>query len=196
MAKLISENVTGGNYLTQHEPSPPLYCWLRKKDGSWQFCADYRGLNIITICDRFPIPTVGELLDELHEATVFSKLDLRAGYHQIPVAPEDIYKTAFRTVDGYFEFLVMPFGLTNAPSAFQAIINNMFHPIFRRFVLVFFDNILVYNPSSPSHLQRLTTILQVLQSNSLYAKLPKCCFSVPSVDYLGHVIFEVGVSID
>ncbi|KAL0405645.1 UNVERIFIED_CONTAM: Retrovirus-related Pol polyprotein from transposon.6 [Sesamum latifolium] len=175
--------------------SSPTYC-LRKKDGSWRFCADYQGLNAITVRDHFPIPTVDKLLEELHGATVFSKLDLWVVYHQIRIAPEDIHKTAFRTMDGHFEFLIMPFGFTNAPSTFQAVMNDLFHPFLRRFVLVFFDDILVYRPCWPSQLQHLTEVLQVLLSNSLYAKLQKCCFGVLLVDYLGHVISAPRVSAD
>jgi hypothetical protein len=169
---------------------------VRKHDGSWRFCVDYRALNAITVKDAFRIPIVDELLDELHGAKFFTKLDLCSGYHQVRMRDNDIAKTAFRTHDGLYEFLVMSFGLCNAPAIFQALMNDVLRPFLRRFVLVFFDDILIYSASWADHLRHLQAAFMILQQHRLFVKRSKCAFGERSIAYLGHVISDAGVAMD
>jgi hypothetical protein len=147
---------------------------VKKKDKSWHFCVDYRHLNALTVKSKYHVPIIDELLDELYGACWFSSLDLRAGFHQILLRHVEEYKIAFQTHMGHFEFRVMAFGLTGALGTFEKAMNTTLAPLVRKCVLVFFDDILVYNSSFESHLQHLSEVFTLLQADQWKIKLSKC----------------------
>jgi hypothetical protein len=165
-----------------------LVLLIKTKDGTWRFYIDYMGLNPVTKKGKFPLPLIDELMDELAGASWFSKLDLRAGYHQICMAPREEYKIVFQTHLGQYEFRVMTIGLCGAPNTFQNAMNTTLAPLLRKCVLVFFDDILVYSPTLESHTHHLQQVLQLLIQDKWLVKLSKCSFAQRKIDYLGHVI--------
>lgn len=177
-----------------HFSSPVLL--VQKKDLTWRFCIDYRHLNAIAVKNRYPLPIIDELLDELAGSSLFTSLDLRAGYHQIRMRPEDEHKTACKTHNGHYEFRVMSFGLTGAPATFQGIMNQILAPLLRKVVLVFIDDILIYSRTLQEHLILLHQVFQLLSEHQLKVKRSTCSFARPSLTYLGHVISASGVATD
>jgi hypothetical protein len=173
---------------------PALF--VKKKDESLRLCIDYRPLNAVTIKNKYPLPCIDVLFDQLVRAKVFSKIDLRSGYHQIKIRASDILKTAFSTRYGLYEFLVMYFGLTNAPAYFMHLMNSVFMPELDKFVVVFIDDILVYSKNEEEHARHLHVVLQRLREHSLYTKLSKCDFWLKEIKFLGHTISQEGIAVD
>ncbi|CAN6447612.1 unnamed protein product [Victoria cruziana] len=174
--------------------APVLF--VKKKDGTMRLCIDYRMLNQVTIKNKYPLPRIDDLLDQLGGSSVFSKIDLRSGYHQVRISRQDVSKTAFRTRYGHYEFLVLPFGLTNVPTVFMNMIHRVFREYLDQFVIVFIDDILIYSPDRETHARHLHAVLQSLREHQLYGKFSKCKFWLEQVAFLGHVIFADGVAVD
>ncbi|XP_057808403.1 uncharacterized protein LOC131022873 [Salvia miltiorrhiza] len=174
--------------------APVLF--VKKKDGTMRMCIDYREINKITLKNKYPLPRIEDLFDQLKGASVFSKIDLRSGYHQLKIKQEDIPKTAFRTRYGHYEFVVVPFGLTNAPAVFMDLMNRVFHPYLDKFVLVFIDDILVYSQNQAEHEKHLRIVLETLRTEQLYGKFSKCEFWLNEVTFLGHVVSSEGIKVD
>jgi hypothetical protein len=170
--------------------------FVPKKDGTQRLCVDYRALNEVTVKNKYALPRIDDLFDQLRGACVFSKIDLLLGYHQLKVRECDIPKTAFVSRYGLYEFTVMSFGLTNAPAYFMYMINKVFMEYLDKFVVVFIDDILVYSRNEEEHEGHLRLVLQKLRDHKLYAKLSKCEFWLKQVAFLGHVVSKGGISVD
>ncbi|GJV20955.1 reverse transcriptase domain-containing protein [Tanacetum coccineum] len=179
-----------------HSPWGAPVLFVKKKDGAMRMCIDYRELNKLTIKNRYPLPRIDDLFDQLQGACCFSKIDLRSGYHQLRVREEDILKTAFRIRYGHFEFTVTPFGLTNAPTIFMDLMNRVCKQYLEKFVIVFINDILIYSKSEEEHEVHLKAILDLLKKEKLYAKFSKCEFWLKEVQFLGHVVNRDGIQVD
>lgn len=194
MRRQVTDLLSQGLIQKSSSPFGAPVLFVKKKDGSMRMCVDYRGLNKITVPNRYPLPRIDDLLDRLQGATVFSSLDLLSGYHQIRLVDSDVPKTAFRTPSGLYEYRVMPFGLTNAPSVFMACMNDMLSHL--PFCTVYLDDILIFSKSEDEHIQHVRQVLQILQDNQYYLKLKKCDFFKSQVTYLGHVVTPDGIKPD
>jgi hypothetical protein len=196
LKKQLNDLITHGFIRVSKSPYGAPVLFVKKKDGSIRMCIDYRALNKITIKNKYPLPRVDELFDRLLGSKYFSKIDLRSGYHQVRIADEDVYKTAFRTRYGHYEFMVLPFGLTNAPATFMNMMQNIFKDQLDNFVIVFLDDILIYSKNKHDHMKHVDVVLSLLRKNKLYAKQSKCEFFKKEISFLGHVINEHGVTME
>ncbi|GJR15880.1 putative nucleotidyltransferase, ribonuclease H [Tanacetum coccineum] len=196
LSKQLQELLEKGFIRPSSSPWGAPVLFVKKKDGSFRMCIDYRELNKLTIKNRYPLPRIDDLFDQLQGSSVYSKIDLRSGYHQLRIREEDIPITAFRTRYEHYEFQVMPFGSTNAPAVFMDLMNRVCKPYLDKFVIVFIDDILIYSKNKEEHGKHLKTILNLLRSEKLYAKFSKCDFWLDSVQFLGHVIDSSGVHVD
>ena len=174
--------------------SPVLF--VKKKDGTLRLCIDYRQLNKLTVKNKYPLPRIDDLFDQLKGASIFSKIDLRSGYHQLRIKDVNVHKAMFRTRYGHYKFLVMPFGLTNTPAAFMDLMNRVFRPYVDQFVVMFIDDILVYSKDRENHDTHLRVVLETLRKEQLYAKLSKCEFWLNELSFLGHIVSKEGIRVD
>ena len=192
----IEESLRKGHIRPSNSPCGAPVLFVKKKDGSLRLCVDYRALNAITVRDRYPLPLIDNLIDQLRVAVIFTALDLRGAYNLVRVRHGDEWKTAFRTRYGQYEYLVMPFGLTNAPAVFQRLMNDLFRDYLDQFVVVYLDDILVFSKRQEDHVEHVRIVLKVLLDNGLYCKFSKCEFHVETVEFLGYVIGKGGVSMN
>jgi transposase InsO family protein len=196
LRKQLTELLEKGYIRPSLSPFGAPVLFAKKKDGTLRLCIDYRRLNAVTVKNKYPLPRIDDLLDQLQGAAVFSKIDLQSGYHQVRVKIEDVHKTAFRCRYGHFEWTVMPFGLTNAPATFQSLMNSVLGDYLDKFSTVYLDDVLVYSRTPQEHLVHLRMVLQRLREHQLYAKLSKCAFGLGEMPFLGHIISGNGIRMD
>jgi hypothetical protein len=196
LKKQIAELQSKGFIRPSSSPWGAPVLFVEKKDRTQQMCVDYRSLNEVTIKNKYPLPRIEDLFDQMKGASVFSKIDLRSGYHQLKIRESDVPKTTFRTRYGLYEYIVMSFGLTNAPAYFMYLMNKVFMEYLDQFVVVFIDDILIFSKTEEKHEKHLRMVLGKLRSNQLYAKFSKYEFWLIEVAFLGHVISAGGVSVD
>ncbi|KAI2647590.1 Transposon Tf2-6 polyprotein [Labeo rohita] len=196
LEKYLSESLAAGTIVPSSSPAGAGFFFVTKKDGSLRPCIDYRGLDDITVKNRYPLPLMSSAFEILQGAKIITKLDLRNAYHLVRIKEGDEWKTAFNTPLGHFEYRVLPFGLANAPSVFQALVNDVLRDMLNIFVFVYLDDILIFSPSVSDHVQHVHRVLQRLLENRLFVKAEKCVFHVKSVTFLGHVVSADGISMD
>jgi hypothetical protein len=196
MEDYIRDSLAAGLIRPSSSPAGAGFFFVGKKDGSLRPCIDYRGLNDVTVKNRYPLPLLTSAFELLQGSTIFTKLDLRNAYHLVRVREGDEWKTAFNTHTGHYEYLVMPFGLTNAPAVFQALVNDVLRDMLNKFVFVYLDDILIFSRTLSEHTRHVQLVLRRLLENSLYVKAEKCEFHAQTVSFLGYIVAEGNIQMD
>src|SRR5215207_2511867 len=192
----LNENLARGFIQASSSPCGAPILFVKKKDGSLRLCVDYRGLNNITVKNRYTLPLIQELMDRFHGSNYYTSMDLRGAYNLVRIKEGEEWKTAFRTRFGHFEYRVMPFGLTNAPASFQALVNDALRPFLDQFVVAYLDDILIFSKTFEEHVQHVRQVLQALRTHKLFVKLEKCRFHVSVVNFLGYRVGREGIKMD